>query len=294
MIENVKSKYILKIIFNKMHKRKALKIIKYNKKIQKKININHKDYEKLSEIEIEIIPIENEYGPFININKEDEIYYHIYFNDEKKEIKRYNLDREDEITKINIIINYNVKSLSGLFYNCKCIESIYFKKFYKNDIINMNNMFSGCSSLKQLNLNNFNTNNVTDMSFMFSYCSSLKELNLNNFNTNNVIDMRCMFYECTSLKELNINNFITDNVINMNHMFSSCSSLNELNINNFNLDNANNVMHMFYGCSSLKELNFPYLDINREIKVDRMFSKCSNELKMKIRNKFKNIKDEAF
>ena len=222
MIENIKSKYILQIIFDKINKRRALEIIKYNKKMQKKIDINNKDYEKISEIEIEIIPIENEYGQFININKEDEIHYHIYFNDEKKEIKRYNLNREDEITKINIIINYQVKSLSLLFYNCKCIESIYFKKFYKNDIKNMNNMFSGCSSLKQLDLSNFNTNNVTDMSHMFYRCSSLKELNLNNFNTNNVTNMYCMFCDCSSLKELNINNFNFNNETYMKSMFSGC------------------------------------------------------------------------
>ena len=60
------------------------------------------------------------------------------------------------------------------------IESINFKKFYRNNIINMGSMFYECSSLKELNLNNFNTCNVTYMMYMFFGCSSLKKLNLNN------------------------------------------------------------------------------------------------------------------
>ena len=90
---------------------------------------------------------------------------------------KYKINEEDKVTKIKIIIDYQVKSFS-LFYKCECIESINFKKFYRDNITDMSWMFRGCSSLKELNLNNFNTNNVTDMSYMFYECRSLKELNL--------------------------------------------------------------------------------------------------------------------
>ena len=80
------------------------------------------------------------------------------------------------MTKIKVIIDYQVKSFKELFYWCKCIESINFKKFYRNNITDMSWMFNGCSSLKELNLNNFNTNNVTNMSYMFYGCSSFKEI----------------------------------------------------------------------------------------------------------------------
>ena len=60
-----------------------------------------------------------------------------------------------------MIIDYQVKSFKELFYFCNCIESIYFKKFYRKNIINMHSMFYGSSSLKELNLNNFITTNVT-------------------------------------------------------------------------------------------------------------------------------------
>ena len=103
----------------------------------------------------------------------------------KEEIKKTELNKEDKVSKINIIIDYQIKSFKGLFSYCECIESIKFNKFYRNNITNMSFMFSGCSSLKELNLSYFNTNNVTDMYGMFYNCSSLKELNLSNFNSFN-------------------------------------------------------------------------------------------------------------
>ena len=108
-----------------------------------------------------------------------------------------NINKDEEIKIIKIIIDYQVKSFENLFYNCDCIESIYFKKFYRNNITNMNYMFSRCSSLKELNLNNFNTNKVTEMRYMFFHCESLKELNI-NFINNNATIMERMFYGCTN------------------------------------------------------------------------------------------------
>ena len=79
---------------------------------------------------------------------------HIYFNDNKEEeIKRNIIYENDNVSKIYIFIDYQVKSFFNLFSECKCIESIYFKKFYRNNITNMSYMFIGCSSLKELNLN---------------------------------------------------------------------------------------------------------------------------------------------
>ena len=121
--------------------------------------------------------MKGKYGKFININEEDKQYFHIYFNDNKeKEIENTSLNSNDNISKISIIIDYQFKSFSGLFYYCNCIESIKFKKFYRNNVTDMRGMFFGCSSLKELNLNNFNTNNVTDMRCMFGGC--LDELKL--------------------------------------------------------------------------------------------------------------------
>ena len=173
------------------------------------ININHyKAYsEKYSSIELDIIPMKGENGKFINIKKEDKKYFHIYFNDnKKKEIENTSLNKKDNVSKISIIIDYQIKSFAELFYDCKCVEAVGFKKFYRNNVTDMSGMFCGCSSLKILNLSKFNTNNVTNMRRMFFQCSSLKELKISNFNTNNVTDMRSMFSGCSDELKLKIRN----------------------------------------------------------------------------------------
>ena len=213
-LENLKSKYILKKVFNLLQKKKLLEIIKYNKKIQQKLNINFNDYKVYSElyssIEIEVIPVKNKYGEFINIDKKkDEKYYHIHFNNNKEEIKRTYLTKEDKVSKINITIDYQVKSINQLFYFCENIESINFKKFSRNNINNMSLMFFACYSLKEINFTKFNTDNVIDMSYMFRHCLSLKKLDLSKFNTENVVYMIEMFFQCSALQEINLSSFNT-------------------------------------------------------------------------------------
>ena len=254
-LQNIKSKYILKQIFNYLQKKNQLKIMKYNNKIKERLNINLVDYKNYSDIiEIDIIPVDNNYGKFINILKlKEKPYFHIFFNDSKKEINRNYLTEDDNVTKIKIRIDKEVKSLVGLFHNCEYIESINFIKFCRNDINNMSNMFFNCSSLKKINLSNFNTENVIYMSNMFYGCSNLEELNLSNFNTENVVNMSYMFYGCRSLKELNVSNFKTSNVIDMTGMFENCSSLLELNLTNFNINKVKYKKNFIDGCSSLKK-----------------------------------------
>ena len=139
-------------LYDNIPKKKKLEIIKYNKKIQNRLNYSIKNYKEYSEtyssIEIEIIPAKGEYGKFINIKDNDELFYHIYFNDNKEEIKNkyktyiedgmikheYYIDEEDKVTKIKIIIDHQVKSFKSLFSGCYSIESINFKKFYRNNV----------------------------------------------------------------------------------------------------------------------------------------------------------------
>ena len=80
----------------------------------------------------------------------------------------------------------------------------------------------------------------------------------------------------------------------MSCMFSGCSSLKELNLNNFNTNNVTDMICMFYGCSSLKELNLNNFNTNNVTNMSGMFSGCLDELKYKIKNQFKNFKEEAF
>ena len=212
VFKKIRNAYFLRKAFNYLQKKNSLEIIKYNKKIKERLNININDYkeycETYSSIEIELKPVNNKFGEFINI---------------KEEIKRKYLDEKDKVNKINIIIDYQIKSFYGLFGHCRCIESIYFKKCYRNNINDMTGMFIGCSSLKEINLSNFNTNNVISMQGMFSGCSSSKEINLSNFNNNNATNMSLMLFGCSSLKKINLSNFNTNNVTDIIRMFSGCS-----------------------------------------------------------------------
>ena len=126
-IENLKSNYILKKIFG-------------NLKIKKILNINIDNYkefcEKYSSIEIEIIACKSKKSKYIKIEGDKEKYYHIYFNDSKEEIKKNELSKDDNVSRIKIIIDYQIKSFERLFQYCDCIESIIFKKFYRINIKN--------------------------------------------------------------------------------------------------------------------------------------------------------------
>ena len=147
----MKSKYILQEIFGNLNRKNILELIRYNKSIKSKLNITKYDYFKeYSKIEIEVFPKENTSGRFINIDEANKPFYHIYFNDEKEELKKYNINKKDKVNKVKIIIDYQVKALNGLFENCECIKSINFIKFNRNNINNMSNMFHRCTSLKEI------------------------------------------------------------------------------------------------------------------------------------------------
>ena len=49
LLKDLKSKYIIEQIFDNLPKGKSLIIIKYNKKIKDRMNINIKDYKDYSE-----------------------------------------------------------------------------------------------------------------------------------------------------------------------------------------------------------------------------------------------------
>ena len=199
MLIKIRSKYIVMKIFDNLKDIKLLELLRYNKKYQKLMNKKLNDYKNVfSKIEIEIILKENEFGKFINIeNKNMNSSIHVYLNDNKEETKRKRkitfLDYMNNITKIKIVLDNKIKSLSKFFYDCPCIKKINFTKFYKYDINDMSYMFYGCSSLEEINFMNFNADNVTNMNHMFYDCSSLKKLNLSNININNLKDMSGMF-----------------------------------------------------------------------------------------------------
>ena len=198
---NIKSIYILKQILDNLYENKLLNLLRYNKLHQNKLNIDINIYKKAAKIEIEIIPLDNYSSKFINIPFKKEKFFHIYFNDNKEEIKRnYLIPEDNNPKKLKVIIDSEIVSLRNLFHRCP-IEKINFIKCNRYDINDMSYMFYHCYSLEELNINKLKTNKVTKMICMFCECRLLKELNLSNFNTNNVTHMNNMFYNCESLKK---------------------------------------------------------------------------------------------
>ena len=205
-IGNIKSKYIIGKVMDLLSEKKSLEIIKINRTLQKKLDMNitnYKNYfEKIRVVEIELT-IKRTMYKFINIPEEDKQYYHIYINNIEIPVNEIYISiKKNE--QIKIKIDDPVTSLKDLFKDKIYIESINFIRFNKNNITNMSHMFYNCKLLKNLNLSHFNTQNVLNMSNLFSYCESLNSLNLSKFNTSKVRDKNCMFYRCSTLKNLNI------------------------------------------------------------------------------------------
>ena len=273
-LKNIKNINILKKVLNHLEKIKLFLIINYNKYFQKKLNIKFNEYKEYSEIysniEIEIIPVQNKNGKFINyLTKEDKKYIKIYFNTNTKAIKRNYLTMNDKITKIKILLDHHIKTFNNLFSRCESIESFNFKKFSSNNIDDMSHMFFRCSSLKKIDLSNYRNENATYMSYMFYGCTSLEELNLSNLKTNKT---ERMFVDCFSLKKINFSNFNTDKLKYTEKMFFNCSSLEELDLSSFNTNNFIDIKQMFYGCSSLKLLVLSNFTPERLSKIKKMFN----------------------
>ena len=224
LLLKVKSKYILRQIFDNIQYKKKLEIVRYNKNIKEKLDLKLNDYiieySKI-EIELDIIPVLSRFSrdyKFINIlNKKNKPFYHIYFKDQKEEANSNRIVRwevgegESKINKIRIILDYKIKSLYQLFKNCKCIKKIKFTKFNRDDIKNLSQMFEQCESLEELDISKLKMDNATDMSNMFCECHELKELNLPTIKANNVTDLSFMFYKCHNLKKLDMTNITIKN-----------------------------------------------------------------------------------
>ena len=276
MWKKIHCRYITKSIFEFVKLNHCLKLVKYSKLLQYKLDLQKKDYKEYSQIIIELIPeiedsiLSEKKNIFINFISEDEKkYYHIYFNDDlEKEIMLNYYSGTEKISKIKIFIDHNINSLKGLF--------------------------SGCKIIKEISFFNFNRTNITDMSSMFQCCSSLTKINFNKFITNHVINMNYMFYRCTSLDELDLSNFDTKNVVNMTKMFFECKKLKKIIFaSNFKINKKVDVSNMFCNCYYLNDIDCTNYDFRKDTDIINMFRGCSKKLIEKIKKRIKNIKNEA-
>ena len=288
LLDCIKSNYILRKIIQNLNRKTFLYAIKYNKQLQKRLNIGIKDYEAYLQTEIEIKLGLNypNLDKLINY-KYDKSYYHIYLNGNEQESKK-----EGNITKVRIIIERHVKSFQKLFYRSEAKE-INFIRFNRKDITNMNSMFKECRCLEKLNISNFNTENVTNMGGMFSGCTILKELDVSKFKTSKVKNMNNMFEGCSALEQLDLENFETSKVNDMKSMFKYCTSLKKIKLENFDTKNVINMSEMFRSCYSLVDLDISKFKFDNFPIIYSMFSFCLESLKCKIRSQIK-LYEEAF
>ena len=156
----------------------------------------------------------------INGNRQNEIAYKYYFN------------QEDNF--VELIWNNNIDSTDNMFYECTSITKINLSAFDTSLVTSMENMFEGCSSLISLDLSKFNTSLANSMIFMFSRCSLLTSLDLSDFDTSSVTRMDSMFSHCISLTSLNLSNFNTSSLISADSMFYGCTNIEYINLYKFN------------------------------------------------------------
>ena len=226
----IKSKNNLRKLFNQLTTLQKLRIIRQNKKIQNKLNISKKDYEEYCTTIIEIVPyaisILEAQSKYINIiNNIDKKYIHIFFDDSKDETHVEYLTNTDNVKKIKIIIDKEIKSFFRLFSQCKCIKRFKLSYCKRKDLPSMKYMFDECSSLEEIEMDRDVDFSATDMSYMFNNCSSLKKVDMPNVRAYTVKTLNNIFQGCKSLVQLNISRLNTDQVTDMAHVFDGCSRL---------------------------------------------------------------------
>ena len=119
----IKCIYIFRQLIDNLKEVRLLKLIKYNKKLQKKLNLNINNYMEFQKIKIEL----NTFNAgikifFIGMPIFKHSFFHIYFDDDKNEIKKNYFTTNENVTKITILIDRGIDSLRKLFSDCKCIE----------------------------------------------------------------------------------------------------------------------------------------------------------------------------
>ena len=150
-VKGVKSHYILaKIVKDCLNLKRYLKLARYNKKFQERLELSLENYKDYSQIKIEIILKKEELNQqnnyFIKMNGNRE-YYHFYFDDNDEEADRNYIYKGENVKKIKIYIDGFITNLSEMFQNCYFIEKIKFLHFSRSNVNNMSKMFQGCKKL---------------------------------------------------------------------------------------------------------------------------------------------------
>ena len=324
----LKSDFILKKIFINLKRTKLLEIVNHNKKLQKRLNLNINDYknyyELYSPIEIELIFNGDEYNKFINISNEEKGYYHIYFDNSKKDIENNNYNQKMDSKKISCkegIIkkksNNKLENLKSDFFFEKIINNSskkraleflkYNKKAQRRTNFNIDDYKKYCESYSSIEIEiipakgkygEFININEEDRSYYHIYFNNNKktEIKGNILKKNKrvkliTIKIDCqvksfknLFYNCKCIEAIKFKQFARNNITDMSYMFYGCSSLKELNLSNFNTNNVINMSNMFYGCKLLEELNLSKFNTYKVTNMNLMFNECVSLKRLNLSN----------
>ena len=138
MLDNLKSKYILKEILEKIHNKRKLNIIKYNKIIKAKLNINKEDFE----IYITLKEFNNKY----KTNIED-------IDIREINLSRINIENEGlkDLAKIKFKDLNKLYLRSNKISDISVLEKVNFKELKKLDL--SSNEISDINILEKVNFN---------------------------------------------------------------------------------------------------------------------------------------------
>ena len=193
MLNEIRSKYILNLVFMNLQKRMKMKILKYNNKLKKKLNIKLKDfeqYQKLKELNHKLnLNIEDTNIKKINLsrkcigNQEFQYLGQVEFGN----LEALNLN-QNNLTNINALEKIKPEKLEILNFHDNYILNIdIFEKIYLNELKELDLSYNKITDIYVFSKANFakleklllGSNFISDINMLEkARLSELKELDL--------------------------------------------------------------------------------------------------------------------
>ena len=217
------------------------------------------------------------------------------------------LKYSDKIVHAKIRVQ-NPKSLAGILYNCKNLETVDFtgsdtsktidfatmiatdyvwggepNKVKHLDLsmldtssaVRMTQLLWGCTNLQTVDVSGWDTSNVTAMGSAFDCCLKLKTIKgIESWDTSNVTEMYTMFQSCEKLKKLDLSKWNTKSLTSVYSMFSNCKSLETLDVSTWDVSKIYDFSRMFYCNTKLKKMDLTKWNMKNATSIEGMFGWC--------------------
>ena len=295
-LNQIKSSFNLKEIFSFVKEKTKLKVIKYNKYLQNKMDVTKEDFETLNNIvvNIKLTPeyinkLKKEYNEIKN-----KIDNKLYDGEQKKKELENDLYLKGQELKCRFLgapfFNQNLEFIKVYLDDLLVENSRFFIDFLKQEKIpvkikvtidkksNIKDffcMFAKCRAISELQFLRINTKEITSMNYMFYDCINLKSLDLSDFETNELTNMFGMFKNCQKLENLKLSDtFITSKVTNMQYLFEDCWALSSIDLHKFDTSKLDCTVYMFKNCKNLVNLDVSNFNTDNVYETHAMFEGC--------------------